>query len=84
MRYETIGAAVVGFRGLVWAIGGFLEHGEENIVLASVECYNPMTNRSGWVEDEGGAKGTGGGGEVWGWVGMGRMEGLGWDWSMGR
>ncbi|KAK7101585.1 uncharacterized protein [Littorina saxatilis] len=40
----TIGAAVLGFRGKLWVMGGFLEQGDDNIVLASVECYDPRTN----------------------------------------
>lgn len=45
MMDETIGAAVVGFNGLLWVLGGFLEIQDDNIVLASVECYDPRTNR---------------------------------------
>ncbi|KAL8604119.1 hypothetical protein ACOMHN_047331 [Nucella lapillus] len=43
----TIGAAVIGFRGLVWVMGGFVEHNNGKIVLAAVECYDPRTNS--WI-----------------------------------
>lgn len=41
----TIGIAAIGYRGLVYAIGGFLEKDTENILLGSVECYDPRTNK---------------------------------------
>jgi hypothetical protein len=43
---ELIGCAVAGYNGFLWLIGGYLELGEDNVVFATVDCYNPRTNRS--------------------------------------
>ncbi|XP_076448233.1 uncharacterized protein LOC143284956 [Babylonia areolata] len=47
MRDSIIGAAIIGFRGMVWLIGGFVERRRSRVLLATVECYDPRTNS--WV-----------------------------------
>lgn len=45
MTEAKIGMTVAGYHGLLYVVGGFYESVSEKIVLDTVECYNPRTNR---------------------------------------
>nr|KAG5697610.1 hypothetical protein BaRGS_001035 [Batillaria attramentaria] len=43
----VIGVAAVGLHERLYVIGGFLEKGDDNVVLGTVECYDPR--RNSWI-----------------------------------
>ena len=49
IKEAIIGSASIGYEGMVWMMGGYLELAEDNIVFSSVDCYNPRTNRYKWL-----------------------------------
>lgn len=45
MTEAKIGMATAGYHGLLYVVGGFYESMNDKIVLDTVECYNPRTNK---------------------------------------
>lgn len=45
MTEAKIGMATAGYHGLLYVVGGFYETMNDKIVLDTVECYNPRTNK---------------------------------------